>query len=139
MARASKSWLPWGVAGVVVLLGWYSGYELWDPDSPGERPYVTYFDAYIPALTVAVGLPLCVLAGMLVGRPGWRTVAGYVLLTLGTLAMAYLASAVFFGGFCVDPGDPCITSWPSRIAAPLVALACLGGGFGLRVRRLETG
>jgi hypothetical protein len=86
------------LAAAVVLGGWYAGYMFWDPRPPDEPPYATYFDVFAPALIVAIGLPLCVLAGLLVGRRGWLTAAGHGLLALGALAMAYLASFVFFGG-----------------------------------------
>lgn len=86
------------MAAAVVLGGWYAGYMFWDPRPPDEPPYATYFDVFAPALIVAIGLPLCVLAGLLVGRRGWLTAAGHGLLALGALAMAYLASFVFFGG-----------------------------------------
>lgn len=127
--------LPWLLGAGGVVAGWGHGYDFWDAPSTSSAHYETYFDLYIPALTFLVGLPLCLVAGALAGRGAWQTVSGWVLLGLVTVVMGYLASAAFFGGFCLDPGEACITSWPSRVFALLVPLACLAAGLGTQLRR----
>jgi hypothetical protein len=127
--------LPWLVGAGVVVAGWVYGYDFWDPPSTSSAYYETYFDLFVPGLTLLVGLPVCLLAGALVGRGTWRTASGWVLLGLAAVVMSYLASMAFFGGFCIDPGEACITNWPSRIFALLVPLACLNAGLAVQLRR----
>lgn len=140
MPPVLRAGLPWVAASGIVLAGWYAGYELWDPRSPSHAgPFQTYFDLFVPVLTVVVGLPLAVVAGLLVGASRWRSAVGYAALALGAVWMAYVTSFVFFGGFCMDSRDACITTWESRLAAPLVALGCLTAGFDIRMRRSLPG
>lgn len=136
MLQVLKAGLPWGLAACLVIGGWFSGYAFWNPKSPSDPgQFQTYFDLFVPVLTLLVGLPLAVLAGLLVGRSRWRTMAGHAALVVAAAWMAFMTSFVFFGGFCMDSQDACITNWESRLAAPLVALACLAAGFAIRMRR----
>jgi hypothetical protein len=136
MERALKVVVPWVLAAGIVWGGWYSGYDFWDPKSPSSPgQFQTYFDLFVPFFTVVIGLPLTVAAGSLVGRDRWRTVLGYAALAGATVWMAYMTSFVFFGGICMDPRDACITTWESRLAAPMVAIACLAVGFAIQIRR----
>ncbi len=50
---------------------------------------------------------------------------------MGVAVLATVASFSFFGGICLDPGDVCVTSWPSRLTA--LAIASLYVGVGLAV------
>jgi hypothetical protein len=118
----------WLAAGALVVLGWASGYAIWTPEAPGG-PYGEYFDARLPAETLVVGIPLVVAAALMLGRPGSFGGIGYALLTLAALALGGLASFAFFGGFCLDENDVCVTTWPSRAAELLVALACVALGW----------
>ncbi len=101
---------------------------LWRPESPGAD-YRAYFDLFFPAVTVALGAPLAAAAGFLLSRQGVARVAGYAALLLTGLVLAYLSSFAFFGGFCLDPGEACITSWPSRVAHLAVAVGCVAAGW----------
>ena len=118
---------PWGAAAAVVTLGWGAGYLLWQPDPPGE--FGAYFDLELPKVTLALGAPLAGVAGLLLGREGVLRSAGHAVLALTCLVLAYLASFAFFGGFCLDPGEACITTWPSRLAELGAAVACLAAGW----------
>jgi hypothetical protein len=117
----------WGVAMAVVVVGWLAGYLIWAPGSSDE--FGSYFDLDVPALTLSVGLPLAVTSGFLLSREGQVQLFGYAVLALTTIALAYLAQSAFFGGICLDPGDVCVTTWPSRLAALGTALLCIAAGW----------
>lgn len=125
--------LPWLGGAIVVIAGWLWGYETWEPVT-GDG-YRSYFDVFVPALTLLVGLPLCLLAGALLRHGPMRVLGGLVLLALASVLMGYWVSMAFFGGFCMDPGDACITNWPSRGFALVVPLACLAAGLAVRLHR----
>jgi hypothetical protein len=127
MPAAARNML-WGGAGLVVAFGWVFGYAIWTPQSPGGE-YGPFFDLWLPALTVLLGAPPTAVAGFLLSRRGIPRAAGYALLSVTCLGLAYLASYAFFGGFCLDPGDECVTTWPSRISELGVALACVTLGW----------
>lgn len=118
----------WGGAGLVVAFGWVLGYGIWTPESPG-REFGSFFDLWVPGMTVLLGAPLATVAGFLLSRRGTLRTAGYALLGVTCLLLAYLASYAFFGGICLDPGDECVTTWPSRIGELGVALGCLTAGW----------
>jgi len=129
-------WL-WLAATLLVLAGWGAGYLFWDPDSPGEE-FVSYFDLFTPAVTVLLGGPLAVSAGLLLGGGGRGSrLAGYAALGATCLVLVFLVAFSFFGGFCLDPGDVCVTSWLSRTAELTVAIACLVGGWLAHQRRVH--
>jgi hypothetical protein len=117
----------WGVVMAGVIVGWGAGYLIWAPESPDE--YGSYFDVCDPALTLLVGLPLAVTSGFLLSREGRVHLVGYAMLALTTISLAYLAQFSFFGGFCLDPEDVCVTTWPSRLAALGTAVLCVGAGW----------
>ena len=126
MPAAARNAL-WGGAGVVVAFGWVLGYAIWTPESPG-REFGSFFNLWLPTVTVLLGAPLATVAGLLLTRRGILRTAGYALLGVTCLVLAYLASYAFFGGICLDPGDECVTTWPSRIGELGVALGCLTAG-----------
>jgi hypothetical protein len=112
----------------VVILGWVLGYVFWQPESPGGQ-FEAYFDFFVPTLTLLCGIPLAIAAGVLLGAGSRRArVAGYAALVGTCIVLIYLASFSFFGGFCLDPGDVCVTTWPSRIAELGVAMVCVAVG-----------
>ncbi len=126
--RAAARNALWGGAGVVVVFGWALGYAIWTPESPG-REFGSFFNLWLPAVTVLLGAPLAIAAGFLLSRRGALHTAGYALLGVTCVVLAYLASYAFFGGICLDPGDECVTTWPSRIGELGVALGCLTAGW----------
>lgn len=123
----------WPLASAVVLGGWISGYFLWETEL--DLGYVSYFSLFEPMLMVMLGLPLVAGAAVLLTlrRRAARAI-GFVVLGVAALVLSYLASFAFFGGFCLAPGDPCVTTWPSRVVALGVGLGCLAVGFFLRRR-----
>jgi hypothetical protein len=112
----------------LVILGWAAGYLIWQPESPGDV-YGSGFDTWTPRITVLIGGPLAVAAGVLLSRAGLLRVLGYVALGLTVVVLAYLASFAFFGGFCLDAGDTCITTWPSRLVELVLAVSCVLAGW----------
>jgi hypothetical protein len=118
----------WGGAGLVVAFGWALGYAIWTPPSPGGE-FGSFFDLWLPAVTVLLGAPPAAVAGFLLSRRGLLGTAGYVLLGVTCVGLAYLASFAFFGGVCLDPGEECVTTWPSRIIELGTALACVTLGW----------
>ena len=123
----ARNWV-WGGAGLVVGFGWALGYAIWTPESPGGE-YGSSPDLWLPAVTVLLGAPLAGVAGFLLGRRGVLRTAGYGFLAVTCLVLAYLASFAFFGGFCFEPGEECVTSWPSRIGELGAALGCVTVGW----------
>jgi hypothetical protein len=118
----------WAGAVSFVAAGWVAGY-LQLPDHEGD--FGSFSDLTEARLSLEIGFPLAVAAGVLLSRPGIPRVIGYVLLASACLVLAFLAWFSFFGGICLDPGeDVCVTTWPSRITALGAALACLIAGFG---------
>jgi hypothetical protein len=118
----------WAWAASFVAAGWVVGY-LQLPDHQGD--FGSFSDLTEATLSLVIGLPLAVAAGVLLSRTGIPRVIGYVLLASTCLVLAFLAWFSFFGGICLDPGeDVCVTTWPSRITALGAALACLVAGFG---------
>jgi hypothetical protein len=122
---------PWVGAAVVVTIGWGAGYPLWaqgDPAGFHRQP----FSPFEPLFMLLVGLPLATAAGWLTVAPSKRTRAGgYVVLSLGAVVLAYLGSFAFFGGICFDPGDRCVTTWPTRVTVLAAALLALVSGVTL--------
>ena len=138
METSRFGWL-WGAAVALVLVGWAAGYRVWDPESPGAIPGPT-LDLFLPALTLLVGVPLAVASGVLLASTGRRGRAlGYAAFLMTCVALMYLASFAFFGGFCLDPEDVCVTTWPSRIAELGVAIGCVGVGWLTQRRRGRRG
>jgi hypothetical protein len=127
MPAAARNRL-WGGAGVVVASGWVFGYAIWTPGSDAGE-FGSFFDLWLPAVTVMLGAPTAAMAGFLLSRRGIPRAAGYALLGVTCLGLAYLASFSFFGGICLDPGEECITSWPSRVSELGAALACVALGW----------
>lgn len=132
--------LEWVAGGVVVLAGWVAGYFVWRAPEFGEE-YGRYFDVYVPGAVVALGAPAALAAALLrsSSMAGTRA-AGSVVLLVDIVGLTYLVSFAFFGGFCLDENDVCITTWTSRIAALAIALAVLAAGGVLErlIRRTRT-
>ena len=138
METLRSAWL-WAAAVALVLLGWAAGYRFWDPESPGAE-FGSYFDLFLPTLTLLVGVPLAVASGLLLASTGRRVRAlGYAAFLTTCVVLMYLASFAFFGGFCLDPGEECVTTWPSRIAELGVAIGCAGVGCLTQRRRARGG
>jgi hypothetical protein len=112
---------------VVVLAGWGSGYLTWTAND--QDSYRSGTDLFLPAMILVSGMPTVVVAGRLLASSRKRRLLGSFALTSITVALAYLVSFSFFGGFCLDPGDVCVTSWSSRLLTLAAALACLGVGW----------
>lgn len=116
----------WLVSAGVVAAGWLAGYFFW-----GGTSEVTGFGSWFSAGDLAgmllFGVPVaaCAVALRLRGGRTARAI-GLALLCATAAGLAYLASLSFFGGFCVDPGDVCVTSWPSRVAALGMAVSIVG-------------
>jgi hypothetical protein len=117
----------WAGAVLFVAAGWVAGY-LQLPDHHGD--FGSFSDLTSAKLSLEIGLPLAVAAGVLLSRMGIPRVIGYVLLASTCLVLAFLAWFSFFGGICLDPEDVCVTTWPSRVTALGAALACLVAGLG---------
>lgn len=147
LTRSTSSTKLWGAATAVVCAGWGAGYLFWREPTEFWAPsddFGSYFDVYDPALTLLVGLPLAVASGFLLGRQGRARLLGYALLALTCLSLAYLAQFAFFGGFCLDPEDVCLTTWPSRLTELAAALSCVATGwivqgFAGQPRRVQRG
>ncbi len=113
----------------MVVVGWVAGYGVWRPEAPGSDRFESYFDLYFNGLTAIIGVPLAVLAGLLLSRRNWARTLGYVVLGIACLLVAYMAFFSFFGGICLDDGDVCITTWPSRLTGLALALGCMAAGY----------
>ncbi len=128
LPQEAKAWL---IAAIVVLAGWVSGYFVWGTNGPGFK---SFFTLHEPAVMTAIGLPACLVAAVLRrSQSRRRYVVGTIVLVVGVAVLAYLASLSFFGGICLDPGDVCVTSWPSRLTALAIASLYVGGGLGVEL------
>jgi hypothetical protein len=125
--------VTWAGAALFVVAGWFAGRAAWGAGSSPE--YGSYFDILVPAGSVVLGAPVAATAGVMLTCSRWVRRAGYVMLAVATAELTYLASFSFFGGFCLDPGDVCQTTWASRLVALAVAEACLVPGWWLQRRR----
>lgn len=118
--------LAWVGAGAVLVLGWLSGYALWHTE-----PFAEGFRTIPFAPAEAAGISGVALAGFLTAgillrdATRWRTRFGWAALAGTTLVIGYALSFVWFGGFCLDPGDYCLTSWKARM------LPAVGAGVAL--------
>jgi hypothetical protein len=116
----------WWIAGFgVVACAWLIGWAFWGRDGNSGISYFTASSGFVIAV---LGLPLALVAGLLMSRDGLRSLGG-VVLSVATLVMAYAAWFVFFGGVCLDETDVCVTDWPSRIATLLTSAAVFGAGY----------
>jgi len=128
LVHADRNW-RWGLAAAIALLAWVAGYFFWDSDESVEE-FGTYFDRETIRAILVFGLALAVPAGLLLGRNGGLRLVGFWLFVMATVGVSMLASVVFFGGICLDPGeDECITDWPSRVGALGAALAVMTAGY----------
>ena len=124
---SSRRNILWAAGALAPALGWVAGYFFWRPESPGSE-FGSYFDLFLPFVTLVVGGPLAIGAGLLLGRQGPARLVGYALLGLTGLTLAYLSSFAFFGGICLDPGEVCVTTWLSRITELGCSIACFAAG-----------
>ena len=124
----------WAVGAIVVLAAWVGGYFFWRVDE--SSAFRAGFSLFEPAWMTAVGLPACLAAGFLRRSQSrlWQRL-GTAVLVAGVAVLAYLASFSFFGGICLDPGDVCLTSWPSRLTA--LATAALYLTLGATVEQVR--
>jgi hypothetical protein len=114
----------WIAGAVLVVSGWIFGYFAWDARLGGG--FVSFEAWSWVVIVIAIGFPPAVLSGLLRrNRSQVVRKTGSVLVVLSCLWMAGLVQWVHFGGFCLDPGDVCVVSWPSRIGALIAALACI--------------
>lgn len=128
----TRSLLPWGVAAVVIALGWLAGYVGWDSPRIG---YERYFAIGLIREVILVGIPFAVVAGLFLrARDRRLRGVGVVCLFTGTLVLAFLASFVFFD-MCLDPGEVCVTNWSSRVLVLIVAISTLAPGLLISARR----
>jgi hypothetical protein len=130
--RRTVPWL-WCAAALIVLGGWVAGYVVWH--NPDQDQFRAGVDVFFPLVMLVLGLPMVVAAGIALGGDGnasrW---GGCTLLAVAALGLSYCASFAFFGGLCLDPGDVCVTSWPSRVANLATGLAILAVGWGVESR-----
>lgn len=132
VSRWRTSW-PWYFAALLVLSGWVAGYAIWSQPDAGD--FGSGVDVLFPLAMLAIGLPLIVVAGIVRGRDGtFAKWGGRVLLAVGALVLAYFASFAFFGGLCLDPGDVCVTTWPSRVANLATGMGILVLGWCIESR-----
>jgi hypothetical protein len=134
-ARVRSLW-PWLVAAGLLLCGWFAGAALWGGDQ-GSGYRSVAIDWFTLGAMVLVGAPTMAVAGWLTPARGLRRVLGLAVWAVGCLAMTYVTFFAWFGGFCIDPGDVCETTWTSRLAPLAVALLLVGSGFA--VSRRQTG
>ena len=120
---AVPSPIRWGVAAGSVCLAWVAGLLLWGAPEPG---FAASSPVFWWAALVVVGAPLLVAGSVAIGlaagaRP-WARSLSAAFWVVGLLAVAYLTQFVHFGGFCLDPGDACVISWPARVVSLLLAI-----------------
>lgn len=119
----------WVVAAFVVLVGWLAGYPMWHTDPSGHGFRTIPFTVGETVIITSVALVGYVASGLLLrGRLPWHVRLGWAGLVLTTVVVAYALSFVWFGGFCLDPHDVCITSPLSRVAPAVGAFAALAIG-----------
>lgn len=124
----------WLAALVIVWAGWGAGYLFWSP--PGSH-HETYFSLADTRDALVVGVPTSLTGALLLTRPPRRVrVLGRVVVLGGACAAAYVLSFAFFG-ICIDPGEACAPSWPSRLLA--LAAGTLSVLVGYAVFRLRGG
>jgi hypothetical protein len=131
----------WSIIGVViVLVGWIGGLALWDApssDYPAQLPVEGF------ALIVVMGVPAILVGGLAIGFSDARSRAVRALGTAvwigSSIVLAYCTSFIHFGGFCLDREDACVTRWPSRVTALILAILIVAGGslVAAAVRRLR--
>lgn len=126
--RYVPPWRLWAVPVAVALLGWCAGFLLWQPwmDGPDYRAAT---DLWLPTVMVVLGTPAAIASGVLFAFGGRWNRVGWIPFVLLCLGLAWFASFAFFGGFCIDPGDVCKTTWSGRALAIFAAVWCAGAGW----------
>jgi len=116
----------WALAAAVVAGAWVAGYLVWDQGPDGD--FRASFDSLGLIVIGFVGLPLCLATSFaaLRGRSG----LAYLLFGGTVFLLAAVVFFAWFGGFCLEPGETCATSWASRVAALAAAWVVLATGWG---------